>query len=475
MDASGHDPTEPRSTALPYVGLVAAFVALLGIFGFSYWNFLLALRGFEQVIHKEEIFDQYLRLFADIKDAEDWQREYLLTGDVRHLVPYQVAVTRVGERLQDMEGLVSADAAASARLQEMQTLAAKRLKLLQQVIDRRLERGVEAALEIVRAGQGAAIRIQIRELMLELELEDMTLLKEQHDHAHETAAVTVLALTAALVLFIVVAVASILRIRRDLNERRHLEHRLMEEAKLAEIARLLGDIGHDVKNMLMPIISGAELLNEGLTEHFSSLSQSEAAKAKGTRDLSRDVLEMTRNSSRRIQERVREIADAVKGRTAPLSFAPCDLARLAEGVLVTLGRFAQERGVSLQAVGLDKLPTIRADERRLFNALYNLVNNAVPEVPAGGSVTVRGQEDAESQSVVVSVVDTGRGMPREVRESLFGYGAVSRKSGGTGLGTKIVKDVVEAHGGTIEVDSQEGVGTTFTLRLPIAGPGSHSV
>ncbi len=78
---------------------------------------------------------------------------------------------------------------------------------------------------------------------------------------------------------------------------------------------------------------------------------------------------------------------------------------------------------------------------------------------------------AEGSWVLLSVADTGRGMPKDVRESLFTPGAVSRKAGGTGLGTKIVKDVVDAHGGTVTVDSQEGVGTTFTIRLPISGPG----
>lgn len=470
MDANRHELFETKSSALPYVGLLVAFIALLGIFVFSYWSFLQSLKVFEQVIHKEEEFDQYLRLFADLKEAEDWQREYLLTGEPQYLVPYQVAVARVGDQLQSMEAVSSQDRAAAARLREMEALATRRLDLLQLVIDARDQKGVDAALAIVRSGVGATVRSQIRELMLKLEQEDMTLLREQHDHAHETAAVTVIALTAAMVLFVVVAVASILRIRRDLDARRRLERRLLEEAQLAEIARLLGDIGHDVKNMLMPIISGAELLHEGLAEHFSNLPASEAVKAKGTRELSRDVLEMTRKSSRRIQERVREIADAVKGQTAPLAFAACDLGRLTEGVLETLRLFARERGVSLQTVGLDKLPPIRADERRLFNALYNLVNNAIPEVPAGGSITVRGQDDPSTKSVTLSIVDTGRGMPPEVRDSLFGYSAISRKAGGTGLGTKIVKDVIEAHGGTITVDSQEGIGTTFTLRLPISGP-----
>jgi signal transduction histidine kinase len=78
--------------------------------------------------------------------------------------------------------------------------------------------------------------------------------------------------------------------------------------------------------------------------------------------------------------------------------------------------------------------------------------------------------EPDNVSIVVSVVDTGPGMSEEVRQSLFTERVVSHKPGGTGLGTKIVKDVVDSHGGEISVDSQMGVGTTFNIRLPIHPP-----
>ncbi|HEX9155425.1 MAG TPA: ATP-binding protein, partial [Nitrospira sp.] len=106
--------------------------------------------------------------------------------------------------------------------------------------------------------------------------------------------------------------------------------------------------------------------------------------------------------------------------------------------------------------------------RRLYNAFFNLINNAIPEVPSGGSVTVRGQTSTPEGSVVVSIIDTGRGMPPEVRDRLFTKRVISTKPGGTGLGTKIVKDVVDAHGGTIWVESELGVGTNIHIRLPHA-------
>jgi signal transduction histidine kinase len=88
-------------------------------------------------------------------------------------------------------------------------------------------------------------------------------------------------------------------------------------------------------------------------------------------------------------------------------------------------------------------------------------------VPEGGSVTVGGRFHPGSTHIDLSVADTGRGMPPEVRERLFSTKTVTTKRTGTGLGTKIVKDVVDCHHGRISVESEVGVGTTFHIRLPI--------
>lgn len=258
--------------------------------------------------------------------------------------------------------------------------------------------------------------------------------------------------------------------KRTEEELRQTEARLVEEQRLAEVARVAGDIGHDVKNLLMPIVTGAGLLEEELSECFAKLPQPAAATIKPTRELMHDLIDMIRRSSRRIQDRVKEIADSVKGLTRALQFTPCRLAEVVTNVYLSLRILADERRVALHTEGLEDLPVIRGDENRLFNAIYNLVNNAIPEVPSGGSVTVKGRTEQAGKRIVLSVIDTGKGMSPEVRDSLFTYQAISRKVGGTGLGTKIVKDVVDAHGGTITVESTEGVGTAFHITLPVDGP-----
>lgn len=180
---------------------------------------------------------------------------------------------------------------------------------------------------------------------------------------------------------------------------------------------------------------------------------------------------MVQTTSRRIQVRLKQIGDCVKGLSTPPKFAPCILPNVVEAVFTTLLTFAGEKQVSLRIEGLRLLPPIMADEQRLFNAFYNLVNNAIPEVPEGGSITVRGERES-ADWILLAVADTGRGMPPELRDRLFSARAISSKRSGTGLGTKIVKDVVDTHHGTITVESEVGVGTTFHIRLPIEQPGA---
>lgn len=245
------------------------------------------------------------------------------------------------------------------------------------------------------------------------------------------------------------------------------EARLIEAKKLAQVAQLAGDMSHDIKNLLMPVLCGAGILKDELDELFGRLSDRDSPQSEKSRALCHEVLNMVQEDVRRISDRVRELADCVKGMSAPPTFAPCQVANVVLSVFGTLDLMAKKQGVTLSCEGLDGLPPIEADEQRLFNAFYNLVNNAIPEVSSGGSITVIGMVPQTADVLDISVTDTGGGMAPEIRDSLFSAHALSRKPGGTGLGTKIVKDVVDAHKGHVSVESIVGKGTTFRLVLPL--------
>ena len=247
-----------------------------------------------------------------------------------------------------------------------------------------------------------------------------------------------------------------------------------EDAKKAEVVTLLGDIGHDLKNLLTPVCAGMELLRGEVTELFGGMSTAELSEKKVSKEICDEAGEMAQNGIRRLHDRVKEMADCVKGLSAPLNFALCSVGLAILEVFQTLQGLAREKQITLRTEGLESLPEFHADERRLYNAFYNLINNAIPETPPGGSITVRGHLDQDTGGIALAVADTGRGMAPEIRERLFSAKAVSTKKGGTGLGTKIVKDVVDAHKGKIWVESEPGVGTTFHLRFPLDPRRPHA-
>lgn len=235
----------------------------------------------------------------------------------------------------------------------------------------------------------------------------------------------------------------------------------------ADMTRLMGEVTHDVKNLLMPLVTGTDLLAEEIDDLFKNLPAGESVQAEESHHVCEEVIQLLRNTSWRIQERMKGIADYAAVSRPSQNFESCRIAKIAENVMKSLRVLAEQKHITVGIEGLDNLPDIMGDEARLYSLLYNLVNNAIPEVPPLGSITICGRHRANDDFVELAVQDTGNGMPPEIRDSLFTNRLVSRKAGGTGLGTKIVKDVVDMHGGQIAVESQEGKGTTFVIRLPI--------
>src|SRR5262245_17030574 len=236
-----------------------------------------------------------------------------------------------------------------------------------------------------------------------------------------------------------------------------------------EMNQLMGEITHDVKNLLMPLVAGTDLLAVEIDDLFKNLPKMEPARAEQSHFACDEVIGLLKNSSRRIQDRMKAIADYAALTRVPQKFEPCQIQKIAESVLKSLRALAEQHHVSLQVEGLQSFPTIKGDDARLHSLLYNLVNNAIPEVPPYGFVTIGGSRVGDD-FIEIYVKDTGNGMSPETRDNLFTNRVVSRKTGGTGLGTKIVRDVVEMHGGKITVQSELGKGTTFQIRLPIEGP-----
>lgn len=148
-----------------------------------------------------------------------------------------------------------------------------------------------------------------------------------------------------------------------------------------------------------------------------------------------------------------------------------DIAELTSKVAGTVRDRAVAKGVSISIDLPDKLPLVNIDAHRISQVLRNLLENAVTHTPKGGTITVTARQ--QDNYVEVSVSDTGEGIPAEDLPNIFERfyrvdKSRARATGGSGLGLTIAKRLVEAHGGTIEAQSELGKGSCFAFTLPVS-------
>jgi signal transduction histidine kinase len=153
----------------------------------------------------------------------------------------------------------------------------------------------------------------------------------------------------------------------------------------------------------------------------------------------------------------------------PVQLFPLALEPMIQDLVDQLTLLADDRQITLSFESQTVLPVL-GDAQWLTHALINLLDNALHYTPPGGTVTIRLQEVGEE--VAVSVEDTGHGIEPEHLPHLFERfyrtdWARAKDAGGTGLGLAIIKEIAEAHGGTVSVTSQVNKGSVFTLHLPL--------
>jgi signal transduction histidine kinase len=181
-----------------------------------------------------------------------------------------------------------------------------------------------------------------------------------------------------------------------------------------------------------------------------------------------------RGELERIRELVATMSALGQGRSDLGDPEPVDLEALAREVVALVQREAAAAGVSIGVSATGDIPKPTAVRNLLHQVLVNLVLNAVQVSPEGGEVRVRVSPDPDrpEQCVCVGVADSGPGIPEQALERVFDpFTAKDRESDpGNGLALMISHQIVADHGGVVEVQSREGEGTTFLVRLPLTPP-----
>lgn len=228
-------------------------------------------------------------------------------------------------------------------------------------------------------------------------------------------------------------------------------------------SEFVANVSHELKTPVASVKGFAETLLNGALED---------------RETARSFVQIIYDESERLNRLIIDLLELskIESKQAPLQLSPLEMHSFVTGTVRMLHKEAQKKNISFELKLIPGL-YVEGDEDRLRQVLINLLSNAINYTPEGGKVTVEvktlhPEKDPAEDKVVIMISDTGIGIPKKDLPRIFERfyrvdKARSRRSGGTGLGLSIVKHIVELHRGVISVESEVGVGTTFTIELPV--------
>ena len=231
------------------------------------------------------------------------------------------------------------------------------------------------------------------------------------------------------------------------------------EASNVSKSNFLANMSHELRTPLNAILGFSEIIKEGM---FGAVAPPQY------REYAEDIY----NSGSHLLALINDILDLskIEADRMELHIAPLESTSLVAQAVRLVEGLARERNVRLDADDIHDCPVIHADERQARQILLNLLSNAIKFTPDGGIVTLS-LLDEGGLGAAIKVSDTGIGMtPAEIKRAMERFGqaepSYSKTTPGTGLGLPLVDGLVKLHGGSLSIESEKGVGTTVTVRLP---------
>jgi len=248
-------------------------------------------------------------------------------------------------------------------------------------------------------------------------------------------------------------------LERRVEERTaELQKALERVSELSQLkANFISNISHELRTPLTHIKGYIELL---ITESLGPVTEEQ-----------KHALQVCQQSGGRLETLIEDLIMVSLASRGELSIMQenVDIRRIANLAVKSSMNKASDRGVNLHTVIDDDIPFVQADSQKIAWVLHQLIDNGIKFTSSEGSVVVSVKREGENL-VVVSVTDTGIGIPSDRLNDIFEPfhqldGSSTRRYGGTGLGLSLVRQIVEAHGSMLDVQSVEGRGSTFKFPL----------
>jgi PAS domain S-box-containing protein len=244
-------------------------------------------------------------------------------------------------------------------------------------------------------------------------------------------------------------------ISRDITRDINVQKVMMQQEKLASVGRLSAGVAHEINNPLTTILTTAMLIQEDLEPDDPTYAE----------------MSIITNEALRCRKIVTNLLNFAR-QTQPVK-KKHNLNDVVAACISLTQKQAAFKDISVFQDLSDSLPRIMVDKGQIEQAMINLIINAVEATPAGGRIHLATRMSRRNGFIDIVVADTGEGIPDNRLSRIFDP-FFTTKEEGTGLGLAITHGIIEQHGGTIEVSSTPGQGTTFTITIPVEETVSHA-
>ena len=438
--------------------------------------------------HALEVENAIATIQLMLRRAESGQRGYLLTGNEAYLATYRGAIDEILPALEHVRGLAADNAEQQRMADEIDGILANRVADMKTVVQLFEAGDVIGAIDMVREGRGEAINQQLAPILIAMKAEERRLADERRAALGQASVLLLVVNLAGLLLIILLATLAILQSRRstaalaaageqlrDANE--NLEAIVTERtADLIEaneeIQRFAYIVSHDLRAPLVNIMGFTSELGSLRDEVFEHVAA--ARRAAGLEESERDhalahdvdeALGFIKTSIAKMDRLIHAILKISRDGRRRYRPETVDMTAMVGAIVASIEHQVQEAGAT---VTVGRLPHQMTDRLAIEQVFTNLVDNAVkylrPDVP--GEIRIECTQTPLRN--VYTVADNGRGIAEKDRERVF---ELFRRAGaqdtpGEGIGLAHVRTLVRRLGGTIEIRSTPGAGSTFTITLP---------
>jgi two-component system, NtrC family, sensor kinase len=252
------------------------------------------------------------------------------------------------------------------------------------------------------------------------------------------------------------------RVDQKTRELTRAHEHLLQAEKMASLGKMAAVVAHEVNNPLSGILTYAKLLRKWVTTgQVEHEKQADAV----------ECLDLIASESRRCGELVKNLLSL--SRTAPMNLEIVDLRSIIERCKLLMWHPLEMNGIQVQLDYAENLPLLQCDPAQIEQVLIALITNAMDAMPRGGNLWLKARYDEPRQQIEIQVRDDGPGIAPDILSKIFEpFFTTKDGAHGVGLGLAISRGIIERHRGGIEVESEIGKGTTFSITLPTANSDS---